>query len=118
MDEHCWAMCSDNVIRHNKQELYRLNNLNGSNNCEVPQPSEGDIVGVSYDHIQLKFYLNGKELECPVTNVKGTVFPALYGKYQQFLKDILLLALTILKFLKFTIFNYWRMFCYPFSSIS
>lgn len=31
------------------------------------------------DHIQLKFYLNGKELECPVTNVKGTVYPALYG---------------------------------------
>lgn len=85
MDEHCWALCSDNVIRYNKQEQYRLNSnvtstlSNGTNTNADVQPCEGDIIGVSYDHIQLKFYLNGKELECPVTNVKGTVYPALYG---------------------------------------
>lgn len=87
MDEHSWALCSDNVIRHNKQELYRLNNTSNNTNTQISnnetanptQPTDGDIIGVSYDHIQLKFYHNGKELECPVTNVKGTVYPALYG---------------------------------------
>lgn len=101
MDEYSWTLCSDNVIRHNKQEVYRLNNTSSSNNgtqlanmnsesVNVPvsqsqpqqqqQPCDGDIIGVSYDHIQLKFYLNGQEIESTVTNVRGTVYPALYGK--------------------------------------
>lgn len=79
MDEYSWALCSDNVIRHNKQDMYRLNGVisNGKNSTHH-LPQEGDIIGISYDHIQLKFYLNGTELEYPVTNVKGTVYPALY----------------------------------------
>lgn len=43
-------------------------------------PVEGDTIGVAYDHIELNFFLNGKSMEVPVRNVKGTVFPALYGK--------------------------------------
>lgn len=84
MDEFSWALCSDSVFRHNKQELYKLGSTNilvsngGSNAHLVPQ--EGDVIGVSYDHIQLKFYLNGRELDFAITNVKGTVHPALYGK--------------------------------------
>lgn len=93
MDEYSWALCSDNIIRHNKQELFRLSNISNSNSTQVSnnietapnqqstQPTDGDIIGVSYDHIQLKFYHNGKEIESPVTNVKGTVYPALYGKF-------------------------------------
>lgn len=84
MDEFSWALCSDHIIRHNKQDLYRIGSttLIPNGNAVTHQvPQEGDIVGVSYDHIQLKFYVNGVELEFPITNVKGTVYPALYGKY-------------------------------------
>lgn len=28
-------------------------------------PQEGDIIGISYDHIELNFYLNGKNLNIP-----------------------------------------------------
>lgn len=83
MDEFSWALCSDHVIRHNKQDLYRIGTSSLiSNATSVPQqvPQEGDVIGVSYDHIQLKFYVNGKELDFPIINVKGTVYPALYGK--------------------------------------
>lgn len=73
MDEYSWAICNDNVLRHNKLDLHKLN----VTNSQLPQ--DGDIVGVAYDHIQLKFFVNGKEIEVPITNVKGTVFPALYG---------------------------------------
>ncbi|XP_071052494.1 SPRY domain-containing protein 7 [Onthophagus taurus] len=82
MDEFSWSLCSDNTIRHNKQELYRLGSiLNGTlaNGDAVHKtPQEGDVVGVSYDHIQMKFYLNGNEIEFPITGVKGTVYPVLY----------------------------------------
>jgi len=36
--------------------------------------------GVSYNHIELNFYINGQNLECPFTNVKGNVYPAVYGE--------------------------------------
>lgn len=78
MDKYSWALCHDNVIRHNKQELHKININKGSDNNVRIQ--EGDIIGVSYDHIQLKFYINGTELDNCLENVKGTVYPALYGK--------------------------------------
>ena len=34
----------------------------------------------SYDHIELNFFLNGQSLHCPVTGIKGTVYPVLYGE--------------------------------------
>lgn len=45
-------------------------------------PVEGDIIGIAYDHVDLNFFLNGKNMEIPVRNVRGTVYPALYGKCQ------------------------------------
>lgn len=80
MDEFSWTLSHDGVINHNKEELYKMGNTEAQSK---PQqlPQEGDVIGVSYDHIQLKFYLNGEEVEYAVTNVKGTVYPALYGKY-------------------------------------
>lgn len=42
-------------------------------------PTEGDTLGVAYDHVELNFYLNGKKLDVPVLNVRGTVYPALFG---------------------------------------
>lgn len=44
-------------------------------------PAEGDTLGVAYDHVELNFYLNGKKLDVPVLNVRGTVYPALFGMY-------------------------------------
>lgn len=78
MDEFSWALCSDNTIRHNKQILHSIESKDGSSQ-NIPR--ESDVIGVSYDHIQLKFCLNGEEMDFPVTNVRGTVYPVLYGKF-------------------------------------
>ena len=32
----------------------------------------------SYDHVELNFFLNGKSLDCPVTGIRGTVYPVFY----------------------------------------
>uniref|UniRef100_A0A2M3ZD13 Putative spry domain-containing protein 7 n=1 Tax=Anopheles braziliensis TaxID=58242 RepID=A0A2M3ZD13_9DIPT len=41
-------------------------------------PQEGDTIGVAYDHVELNFYLNGRNLNIPVLNVRGTVHPCLF----------------------------------------
>ncbi|XP_037951472.1 SPRY domain-containing protein 7 [Teleopsis dalmanni] len=41
-------------------------------------PDEGDIIGIAFDHIELNFYFNGKNLETPFRNVKGAVYPVIY----------------------------------------
>lgn len=84
MDEFSWTLCSDHIIRHNKQELYKVNISNGDSG-DIASIQEGDVIGVSFDHIQLKFYINGTEIDYGVTNIKGTVYPALYGKKYQVL---------------------------------
>lgn len=44
-------------------------------------PDEGDIVGVAFDHVELNFYFNGKNLEVPFRNVRGAaLFPVIYGE--------------------------------------
>nr|CAG4652212.1 EOG090X0EPP [Triops cancriformis] len=67
-DSESWVLSSDGIIRHNKEELYKVASL----------PQEGDIVGVTYDHIELNFYIRGKNISCPVTHIRGTLYPALY----------------------------------------
>ncbi|CAJ0935191.1 unnamed protein product, partial [Mesorhabditis belari] len=39
---------------------------------------EGDSIGLTYDHLELKFYVNGDPLTDVVTNVRGKVFPAVF----------------------------------------
>ncbi|XP_052867083.1 SPRY domain-containing protein 7 [Anopheles cruzii] len=41
-------------------------------------PQEGDTIGVAYDHVELNFYLNGRNLNVPVLNVRGAVHPCLF----------------------------------------
>ncbi|KAJ8920733.1 hypothetical protein NQ315_004872 [Exocentrus adspersus] len=77
MDEFSWTLNHDHIIRHNKQELYKINISNGATS-EIQCIQEGDIIGVAFDHIQLKFFVNGTEIEHSVSNIKGTVYPALY----------------------------------------
>ena len=41
---------------------------------------EGDVLGFSYDHVELNIYCNGKNLDTPILGIKGTVFPVFFGK--------------------------------------
>lgn len=93
-DKESWCLGSDNLVTHDNKEIHKislqpvdicssLDNINEPS-CtpgtlpETGIPSEGDTLGVAYDHVELNFYLNGKKLDIPVLNVKGTVYPALY----------------------------------------
>ncbi|KAL4705005.1 hypothetical protein ACJJTC_009793 [Scirpophaga incertulas] len=104
VDKESWCLNSDGTVRHCNEELYQLSaatrdsptadllvsmaspdhtDSGKADDENVPlsaavMPVEGDTIGVAYDHVELNFYLNGKNMEIPVRNVKGTVFPALY----------------------------------------
>uniref|UniRef100_A0A672K9L1 SPRY domain-containing protein 7 n=2 Tax=Sinocyclocheilus grahami TaxID=75366 RepID=A0A672K9L1_SINGR len=71
-DSHSLVLRHDGSIYHNNEEKNRLpaNSL----------PQEGDIVGVTYDHVELNLYLNGKNMHCPASGIRGTVFPIVYGE--------------------------------------
>ncbi|CAH1104674.1 unnamed protein product [Psylliodes chrysocephalus] len=75
-DAFSWAVSNDHLVRHNKQELHKISLTSPEE--EIAQIQEGDIIGVAFDHIQLKFFVNGKEIDHTVSNIKGTVYPALY----------------------------------------
>lgn len=47
--------------------------INSSVVC-VPQ-------GITYDHVELNLYLNGKNMHCPASGIRGTVYPVVYGKF-------------------------------------
>lgn len=68
MCEKTWVLRHDGTVWHRNSEVCKT----------VHQPSEGDVVGVTFDHIELKFYLNGKPYPFVVSGVKGTVYPVLY----------------------------------------
>lgn len=44
-------------------KLIPTNSSNASQRSALPQ--EGDIIGITYDHVELNFYLNGKNLNIP-----------------------------------------------------
>jgi len=39
------------------------------------------MQGVTYDHVELNLYLNGKNMNCPASGIRGTVYPVVYGEY-------------------------------------
>uniref|UniRef100_A0AAQ4PKY3 SPRY domain-containing protein 7 n=1 Tax=Gasterosteus aculeatus aculeatus TaxID=481459 RepID=A0AAQ4PKY3_GASAC len=69
-DTNSLVLRSDGSVYHNNEEKNRLpaNSL----------PQEGDIVGVTYDHVELNLYLNGKNMHCPASGIRGTVYPVVY----------------------------------------
>ncbi|XP_014277266.1 SPRY domain-containing protein 7 [Halyomorpha halys] len=67
-DSESWVLTSNGTLQHNGTVVH--------SNLDIP--TEGNILGVSYDHIELNFYVNGKALEKPLTAIKGTVYPALF----------------------------------------
>jgi hypothetical protein len=68
-DAHSWVLTSDGSTVHNAEAITRLKE----------RPSEGDVVSVSYDHVELNFFLNGKSMQCPVMGIRGMVYPVFYG---------------------------------------
>jgi len=66
-DNTSWAVCSSGVVRSRAVTEYKVGEL-----------QEGDVLGFSYDHVELNIYSNGKNLDTPILGIKGTVFPVLY----------------------------------------
>lgn len=68
-DGESWALRNDGNIYFNNSVKFRTNK----------SIDEGDVIGVTYDHEILNFYLNGDDLETSITGIRGTVFPTFYG---------------------------------------
>uniref|UniRef100_A0A3P8UZ30 SPRY domain-containing protein 7 n=1 Tax=Cynoglossus semilaevis TaxID=244447 RepID=A0A3P8UZ30_CYNSE len=69
-DTNSLVLRHDGSVYHNNEEKNRLpaNSL----------PQEGDIVGITYDHVEMNLYLNGKNMHCPASGIRGTVYPVVY----------------------------------------
>lgn len=96
-DNESWCLGSDNIVSHDGGELHKLTlkavdvvdaidsvsgvTVPGTGATDTGIPAEGDIIGIAYDHVELNFYLNGKNLEVPVLGVRGTVYPVLFGEH-------------------------------------
>uniref|UniRef100_A0A3Q3IN32 SPRY domain-containing protein 7 n=1 Tax=Monopterus albus TaxID=43700 RepID=A0A3Q3IN32_MONAL len=69
-DTNSLVLRHDGSVYHNNEEKSCLpaNSL----------PQEGDIVGITYDHVEMNLYLNGKNMHCPASGIRGTVYPVVY----------------------------------------
>jgi len=67
-DAASWALASSGAIKSAGQVIGNVDQ----------KIQEGDILGFTYDHVELNFYLNGQNLNSPVYGIKGTVFPVFY----------------------------------------
>ncbi|XP_002732323.1 SPRY domain-containing protein 7-like [Saccoglossus kowalevskii] len=67
-DSETWVLREDGTIYHNNQLLHKLGVI----------PCEGDVVGVTYDHVEFNLYLNGQTLQCPIRGIKGIIYPVFY----------------------------------------
>lgn len=76
-DTESWVLRNDGSIYFNNTVKFRTNKT----------IDECDIIGVTYDHEILNFYLNGDDLETCITGIRGTVYPAFYGKFFAFIYE-------------------------------
>ncbi|EDV28407.1 SPRY domain-containing protein 7 [Trichoplax sp. H2] len=67
-DSKSWVYTSSGNILHDGTAKY----------SNLKKAEEGDVMACTYDHVELNFYLNGDNLQAPVTGFKGTVFPVIY----------------------------------------
>uniref|UniRef100_A0A3P9JG05 SPRY domain-containing protein 7 n=1 Tax=Oryzias latipes TaxID=8090 RepID=A0A3P9JG05_ORYLA len=69
-DTNSLVLRHDGSVYHNNEEKNRLpaNSL----------PQEGDVIGITYDHVEMNLYLNGKNMHCPASGIRGTVYPIVY----------------------------------------
>jgi len=68
LDTASWAITSEGTIQTNNSVESKVEK----------KIQEGDIISFTYDHVELNFYLNGENLNCPLYGIKGTVFPVFY----------------------------------------
>ena len=84
----CWILRSDSSIYHNSSKIFEIEHKVEESDVLVSthSPLTREITnsyflntkGVTYDHEVLNFYLNGNDLDAPVTGIRGTVFPVFY----------------------------------------
>lgn len=69
IDSQSWVLRQDGNIVNENQILHSLSE----------ELQESDIIGVTYDHIELKFFVNNKAVDFAVTGVKGgDIYPVVY----------------------------------------
>jgi len=68
LDHNSWAVTAGGEVRARNTQEYSL----------AAKLEEGDVLGFSYDHVELNIFCNGKNLDTPVLGIKGTVFPVFY----------------------------------------
>eukprot|EP00049_Salpingoeca_infusionum_P004747 m.83149 g.83149 ORF g.83149 m.83149 type:complete len:255 (+) comp12714_c1_seq4:93-857(+) len=67
--EYSWMMLSDGRLLHR----------NTSVALAAADFDEGDVIGVSFDHVELKFFLNGSLLDgASFSGLRGTLYPCLF----------------------------------------
>jgi len=67
-DQSSWAVTNSGLVRTRDSQEYQIN----------LKLEEGDVIGFSYDHVELNIFCNGKNLDTPVLGIKGTVFPVFF----------------------------------------
>ncbi|OQV24059.1 putative SPRY domain-containing protein 7 [Hypsibius exemplaris] len=68
VDNQSWILREDGKVYHNNQVVAAVSEV----------PHESDVIGVTYDHVEMSFHLNGKPLNTSVRGPKGTVFPSAF----------------------------------------
>jgi len=68
LDNSSWAITNTGVVRTRGEHEYSVEQV----------LEEGDVIGFSYDHVELNIFCNGKNLDTPILGIKGTVFPVFY----------------------------------------
>ena len=77
LDQTSWAVTSSGQVRTRNSQEYKVN----------LKLEEGDVLGFTYDHVELNVYCNGTNLDTPVLGIKGTVFPVFYGESLKFIRN-------------------------------
>uniref|UniRef100_A0AC34Q8I3 SPRY domain-containing protein n=1 Tax=Panagrolaimus sp. JU765 TaxID=591449 RepID=A0AC34Q8I3_9BILA len=66
--ENAWMLHHDGRVLANGDEI-------GTIDVEL---NEGDNIGISFDHIDLKFYKGEEELPISIPNIRGQVYPCAF----------------------------------------
>lgn len=62
-------LTNDATIEQDGKQVFKLENI---------QLQVNDVIGVAYNHIELKFFINGKQIEKTFHGLKGEQYPIVY----------------------------------------
>ena len=68
MEANYCVFTNEAEVEQDGRKLFKLENVKLELN---------DVIGVAYDHVQLKFFLNNKQIET-FSGLKGELYPILY----------------------------------------